>query len=96
MIVLIQDLFPHALEKYVVRNCSLNHASVCARQNQPSNFASFQTLKPSTEISCDMTNNPPNTDQPLKILPSKLNTSKDKHLIHNYFIKLAHKDKEMR
>ena len=52
MIVLIQDLFPHALEKYVVRN-------VCARQNQPSNFASFQTLKPSTEISCDMTNNPP-------------------------------------
>ena len=45
----------HALETNAVRSCSLSQARVCARQNQPSNFASLR----STEISCDLTSNPP-------------------------------------
>ena len=80
----------HALETNAVRSCSLSHARD-VRINRPTSRA----LR-STEISCDLTSNPPKYKQILKIAPNQLNFSKDKHFIHNFIRDLPHEDEEMR
>jgi hypothetical protein len=83
----------HALETNAVRIVVLwvTQGYAHVRINRPTSRA----LR-STEISCDLTSNPPKYKQILKIAPNQLNFSKDKHFIHNFIRDLPHEDEEMR